>query len=49
MNVDSSKQFYESKENINNTINFYQKYKLDDIIYTILLKGDETHGKFSLI
>src|SRR5215217_1530544 len=49
MNVDNSKQFYESKKNINDTIKFYQKYKIDDIIYTILLKGDETQGKFSLI
>ncbi len=49
MSVDDSNFFQPLKEKISYNIKFYQKYKLDDIIYTILLKGDDTQGKFSLI
>jgi quercetin dioxygenase-like cupin family protein len=52
MSVHSSKEFLEIKEsgnNHNNPSKFSQKYNLDEIIYTIILNGKESNGKYSLI
>jgi quercetin dioxygenase-like cupin family protein len=50
VSVHNSKEFLGIKEsNNNNSSKFYQKYKLDEIIYTIILNGEENNGKYSLI
>jgi quercetin dioxygenase-like cupin family protein len=50
VSVDVSKKTTDVTEFNNNSSNeFYQKYKIDEIVYTIILNGKYNHGKYSII
>ena len=51
MNDDISKRFFKSKESNDhsNSNQSHKKYMIDEIIYTIILNGKESDGKYSLV
>ena len=49
MNDDNFKEISSSSENNNINSIVYQKYALDEIVYTIILTGAENNGEYSLI
>jgi hypothetical protein len=42
-----SKDFKGDESTIRDTSKLYQKYKITEIIYTIILNGEESAGKYS--
>ena len=51
LNDDISKRFFKSKESSDhsNSNQSHKKYMIDEIIYTIILNGKESDGKYSLV